>query len=123
MTRIKELRESLGIKQEELAMLCGVTQSTISLWEIGRTVPRKRALEKLAERFGVSAGYILGIENAEVQDIQRLDLSEDEHMFKVCCYPCLFQSISGAFPACNSWVQTAMSRPGQTGIQGQTWVK
>lgn len=78
MTRIKELRESLGIKQEELAMLCGVTQSTISLWEIGRTVPRKRALEKLAERFGVSAGYILGIENAEVQDIQRLDLSEDE---------------------------------------------
>lgn len=65
MTRIKELREALGIKQEELAMLCGVTQSTISLWEIGRTVPRKKALEKLSERFGVSAGYILGIEGEE----------------------------------------------------------
>lgn len=62
MTRIKELREALGIKQEELAMLCNVTQSTISLWEIGKTAPRRKALEKLADRFGVSAGYILGIE-------------------------------------------------------------
>ena len=78
MTRIKELREALGIKQEELAILCGVTQSTISLWEIGRTVPRKKALEKLAERFGVSAGYILGIEDAEKQESPGLELSEDE---------------------------------------------
>ena len=62
MTRIKELREALGIKQEEIAMLCGVTQSTVSLWEIGKTVPRKKALETLAKRFGVSVGYILGVE-------------------------------------------------------------
>ena len=65
MSRIKELREALGIKQEEIAMLCGVTQSTVSLWEIGKTVPRKKALETLANRFGVSAGYLLGIENDE----------------------------------------------------------
>lgn len=65
MTRIKELRDALGIKQDELAMLCGVSQSTISLWEIGKTVPRPKTLEKLAERFGVSAGYILGMEGNE----------------------------------------------------------
>lgn len=63
MTRIKELREARGIKQEELAMLCNVTQSTVSLWESGKTVPRKSALEVLAARFGVSVGYILGTED------------------------------------------------------------
>ena len=74
VTRIKELREALGIKQEELAILCNVTQSTISLWEIGKTVPRKKALEKLAERFGVSAGYILGIDDTcPVPDIADID--------------------------------------------------
>lgn len=88
MTRIKELREALGIKQEELAMLCGVTQSTISLWEIGKTVPRKKALEKLSERLGASAGYILGIEGDDagpsIGDIdfalsgEIRDLSDDE---------------------------------------------
>ena len=76
MTRIKELREALGIKQEELAMLCGVTQSTISLWEIGKTVPRKKALAKLAERFGVSAGYILGIDSEDdAPDIGDIDFA------------------------------------------------
>ena len=61
MSRIKELREALGKKQEEIAMLCGVTQSTVSLWELGKTAPRKKALEKLCKRFGVSAGYLLGL--------------------------------------------------------------
>ena len=65
MSRIKELREALGIKQEELAILCNVTQGTISLWEKGKTIPRKNALEKLSERFGVSIGYILGSEGGE----------------------------------------------------------
>ena len=42
-------------------MLCNVTQSTVSLWELGKTAPRKKALEKLCKRFGVSAGYLLGL--------------------------------------------------------------
>jgi len=76
MTRIRELREALGIKQEELALLCNVTQSTISLWEIGKTVPRKKALEKLSERFGVPAGYILGLDDdSNVPDIKDIDFA------------------------------------------------
>lgn len=76
MTRIKELREALGIKQEELALLCNVTQSTISLWEIGKTAPRKKALEKLSERFGVSAGYILGMDDSNPKpDISNIDFA------------------------------------------------
>ena len=81
MTRIRELRESMGIKQEELALLCHVSQSTISMWEIGKTVPRKKALEKLAERFGVPAGYILGIDDMEDGEvIAPRGLSDDEQV-------------------------------------------
>ena len=63
MTRIKELREKMNIQQKELATICNVTQSTVSLWELGKTLPRKSALEILAARFGVSVGYLLGIED------------------------------------------------------------
>lgn len=60
--RIKELRESAGLKQDGLGRICGVGQSAISSWEQG-VMPRLEALTKLCEYFGVSAGYILGIED------------------------------------------------------------
>lgn len=88
MTRIRELREKLDIKQEEIAVLCNVNQSTVSLWESGKTVPRKKALGLLAERFGVTVGYLLGVEGnedeAEIGDIdfalsgEIRDLTNDE---------------------------------------------
>ena len=85
MTRIKELREAFGIKQEELAMLCNVTQSTVSQWEIGRTAPRKKALEKLSERFGVSAGYILGIDDTRtIPDITDIDFALSGEISRIC---------------------------------------
>lgn len=60
--RIKELREAAGLKQDGLGRICGVGQSAISSWEQG-VMPRKDALTRLCEYFGVSAGYILGIED------------------------------------------------------------
>ena len=75
MTRIKELREQLGIKQDELALLCNVSQSTVSLWEIGKTVPRKAALEILSKRFNVPIGYILGVEDSDEPDVDSIDLA------------------------------------------------
>ena len=37
-------------------------------------MPRKKALEKLSERFGVSAGYLLGIDDASPEpDISNID--------------------------------------------------
>ena len=75
MTRLKALREALNIKQEEISILCGVTQSTVSLWESGKTVPRKSALKKLADRYGVTVGYLLGIDEKDEPDISQVDFA------------------------------------------------
>lgn len=40
--RIKYFRKRLGLKQEELAELCGVDASCISRWEIWKVVPIRR---------------------------------------------------------------------------------
>lgn len=63
MNRIKELRESRNIQQKELAIDLGVTQPTISNWELGIKVPSARSTRKLAEYFGVSMDYVIGREN------------------------------------------------------------
>lgn len=60
MLRVRELRESKGIQQKELAIDLGVTQPTVSDWESGRKVPSAKNTAKLADYFAVSVDYLLG---------------------------------------------------------------
>lgn len=60
MIRVRELRESRGIQQKELAIDLGVSQPTVSDWESGRKVPSAKSTAKLADYFGVSVDYLLG---------------------------------------------------------------
>lgn len=60
MDIIKELRQSRGITQSELARLCGVHQTAVSQWENGRTLPDKNALVRLSDIFGVSVDFLMG---------------------------------------------------------------
>lgn len=50
----KELLKKKKVTQRELAVMVGVTQSTISYWSKGITNPRMRDLEKIAKALGVS---------------------------------------------------------------------
>lgn len=56
---IKELRESHGLLQSDLAEICGVTSKAVSKWELGLALPRMGAVEKMAEHFGIPKSYIL----------------------------------------------------------------
>ena len=49
MKTIKEARSALGMTQEEFAAALGVTQGTVSQWEIGRTHPSFGLLPKIAD--------------------------------------------------------------------------
>lgn len=60
MNRIKELRQSKGLTQAELATKLGVTRQAVSLYEKGQIKPKIETLKKLAEYFGVSVTYIKG---------------------------------------------------------------
>ena len=46
-SRIKELREQLGLTQEALAEVLGVSFATVNRWENGWTAPSKLALRQI----------------------------------------------------------------------------
>lgn len=58
--RLKELRESHGLSQADLAQAIHTKQSTVAMWENGTNRPRNVTLEKLANYFGVTTDYLLG---------------------------------------------------------------
>ena len=60
MTRLKELRKSKGLSQEEFAKIIHAAQTTVSQWEKGTRKPSYDVLSELADFFGVSIDYILG---------------------------------------------------------------
>ena len=87
--RIRELRIAKGMKQDELGRRCGVKQGAVSTWETGSSNPKPEALQIMCELFGVSLGYLMGIEDKTNDDesIENVryalngeirDLTEDE---------------------------------------------
>ena len=70
--RIRELREEKKMTQLRLSIELGVTQETVSAYEVGKHYPSVKALIKMAELFHSSLDYIMG-----VNDI-RLPMKKDE---------------------------------------------
>lgn len=52
MKSIKQYRESLGIKQVEMAAAFGVAQSTVVKWESEKGYPPSKLLEDVANYLG-----------------------------------------------------------------------
>lgn len=63
--RLKELRKLKGLSQNYLATYMNVSQVTISNWERGTKEPSFTALIDLANLFGVSCDYLLGVISSE----------------------------------------------------------
>lgn len=59
--RIKQLRIEEGITQTQLANELNMSQSSIAYWEAGKKVPNANAIIALAQYFGVTTDYLLGI--------------------------------------------------------------
>ena len=62
-TRLRELRKEKKLSARELAEKLSVRDSTIIRWENGIMVPTIEKLYELAKFFGVSADYLLGLED------------------------------------------------------------
>jgi len=67
-SRLKELREKTGVSQAKLAGILGVSKSTISLYEVGDTLPDAKTLYDMANYFNVSADYLLCRTNNQSTD-------------------------------------------------------
>lgn len=71
---IKKLRQEKKLTQSGLAKKLGVTQSTIAGIEIGRREPSIELMTQLAEFFGVSVDYLLGLEEEDKEESLVKDL-------------------------------------------------
>lgn len=56
--RIRELRESRHLTQMDLANKCGVSKTTISMWESGSRMPSRLSMEALCDIFNVQMDYL-----------------------------------------------------------------
>lgn len=63
--RLKSLRKEVGLSQRELAEEVGVSYRTIQNWENGVNQIKPDKAQLLADYFGVSVGYLLGIDTPE----------------------------------------------------------
>ena len=61
--RLKELREEKKISSLALSKILKVSHSTILRWENGSINPSIEHLYNLAKYFGISADYLLGLED------------------------------------------------------------
>lgn len=61
--KIRELRAERGLTLANLANNTGLAVSTISQYETGKREPKLATWIKLADYFGVSVGYLQGIED------------------------------------------------------------
>ena len=74
---IKKAREDMGLSQDEFSELCGLSRSSIARYELGRSVPNRVALTKLAAVLNTTVSVLLG-EDSEDEPIKKepaVDLS------------------------------------------------
>lgn len=74
--QIKKLRQSSNLSQVCLARKLGVTKQSISNWENGNIMPSIDMLIRLAEIFGVTTDYLLGLNDKH--DLNTNGLSETQ---------------------------------------------
>lgn len=58
LLNLKALRASKNLSQSELGKLLGVSQTTITAWETGRTTPSSKNVYELANLYGIEASVI-----------------------------------------------------------------
>lgn len=66
--KIKALRKTRGLTQQQLADLLGVQRATISNYEIGRRSPHIKELERIADAMSVSLEYF-GVGGSEMYEL------------------------------------------------------
>ena len=67
---LTKLRTQKGITQEEVASALAVSNKTISKWENGTSAPDLSMLIRLAEYYGVSTDFLLGVTPSQKQSAE-----------------------------------------------------
>jgi len=88
--RLFELRQSRNLTQQRLAIDLGIDQTSISSYECGKYLPTVEVLVKIAEYFGVSTDYLLGL--SEIKSPLKTAQNEKDTYFLS-----LFRTLPGVY--------------------------
>lgn len=70
--RLKNLRESSGLTQSDIARSFGISRSSVNSWEMGLSVPSTQYIVELAKKFEVSTDFLLGLEETSTISVKGL---------------------------------------------------
>lgn len=71
--RLMSLRQEKELSQDALAKSLGTSRSAIGMYEQGRREPDLEAIRRIADFFGVSSDYLLGMTNARKEPARSYD--------------------------------------------------
>lgn len=89
---IKQMRESLGMEQQELAEKLNISNKTISSWECGRTEPKMGMIELMCNVFGCEKTVLIDgtapqpMEKRIMEYAKRLGMLSDKQLQDVMQY-------------------------------------
>lgn len=78
--RLKTLRESSNLSQEDVANKLKISRQSISKWELGDAVPDIGKLMELSKIYNVSLDYLVGRDSSEkVKNTKKLCVKSGMH--------------------------------------------
>lgn len=80
--KIKELRISKNLTQQQLADELHVTKQAISKWEKGKSIPDITSVELIASYFGVSVDYLIN-DSIELSNSETVKVIPSKHLSKL----------------------------------------
>lgn len=89
--KLRGLRTSKNLSQEKLGSILNVSSNAVYSWEVGKTQPSIEMITKIAKYFDVTPNYLLGFNQEDKDNIERLKITlkeaglfngEDEDMTK-----------------------------------------
>lgn len=78
--RLRQLRTSRGISQEELGKRLGVTKQTVSNWEIENVTPALDMFQNIVNYFHTTPNDMLGYDLKKTVDVTGLSDTEIAHL-------------------------------------------
>lgn len=80
---LKRLRKSHNLTQQELDSNVGLSKAVVSKYENGLGYPTFDTLIRIANYFGVTTDYMLGVDNGKTIDVSELNESQIESIQRI----------------------------------------
>lgn len=82
-TVLRELRKSQNLTQAELGLKVGLSKAVVSKYEIGLGYPSFDVLIRIADCFGVTTDYLLGVKKGKTVDVSSLTETQIETIHRI----------------------------------------